>query len=176
LPAETKLAQACGQIQDAPIISLHLWLDRPILNEPFVGLLDSPVHWVFSRNHIDDARMGGKDQGAYVITAVVSGARDLVERTGAELEALTLRELGRFLPEARDVKVLHRRIYKARSATFAATPETEPLRPEATTEWSNFWLAGDWTNTGLPATIEGAIVSGMRAARAVDKAILEGGK
>jgi uncharacterized protein with NAD-binding domain and iron-sulfur cluster len=65
-------------------------------------------------------------------------------------------------------------VYKARSATFAATPETEPLRPEATTEWSNLWLAGDWTNTGLPATIEGAIMSGSRAARAVDEAILEG--
>ncbi len=101
---------------------------------------------------------------------MVSGARDLVDKTGAELEELTLSELERFLPESRGVKVLHRMVYKARSATFAATPETEPLRPEATTEWSNFWLAGDWTNTGLPATIEGAIMSGNRAARVVDEA------
>jgi squalene synthase HpnD len=168
LPGESKLARACGQIQDAPIVSLHLWLDRPILREPFVGLLDSPVHWVFSRDHIHGANAAGQE--GHVITAVVSGARDLVDKTGAELEELTLRELGRFLPEAHDVRVLHRVVYKARSATFAATPETEPLRPEATTEWSNFWLAGDWTNTGLPATIEGAIVSGARAARAVDAA------
>jgi squalene-associated FAD-dependent desaturase len=166
LPAESKLARACRQIQDAPIVSLHLWLDRPILREPFVGLLDSPVHWVFSRDHIHGADAAGQE--GHVVTAVVSGARDLVDKTGAELEELTLRELGRFLPEARGAKVLHRMVYKARSATFAATPETEPLRPEATTEWSNFWLAGDWTNTGLPATIEGAIVSGVRAARAVD--------
>lgn len=168
LPEECKLARACGQIQDAPIVSLHLWLDRPILNEPFVGLLDSPVHWVFSRDHIHGANPAGQE--GHVITAVVSGARDLVDKTGPELEELTLRELGRFLPEARDVRVLHRMVYKARSATFAATPETEPLRPEAITEWSNFWLAGDWTNTGLPATIEGAIMSGARAARAVDEA------
>ncbi len=100
---------------------------------------------------------------------MVSGARDLVDKTGAELEELTLRELRRFLPEAVGVRVLHRMVYKARSATFAATPETEPLRPDATTEWSNFWLAGDWTNTGLPATIEGAILSGTRAARVVDE-------
>jgi len=169
LPGESKLARACGQIQDAPIVSLHLWLDRPILREPFVGLLDSPVHWVFSRDHIHGANPAGQE--GHVITAVVSGARDLVDKTGPELEELTLRELGRFLPEARDVRVLHRMVYKARSATFAATPETEPLRPDATTEWSNFWLAGDWTNTGLPATIEGAIVSGTRAARAVDQAM-----
>jgi len=173
LPAESKLAQACGQIEDAPIVSLHLWLDRPILNEPFIGLLDSPVHWVFSREHIHGANAAGQE--GYVITAVVSGARDLVDKTGAELEVLALRELGRFLPEARNARVLHRMVYKARSATFAATPETEPLRPEATTEWSNFWLAGDWTDTGLPATIEGAIGSGIRAARAVDEASLNVG-
>jgi squalene synthase HpnD len=169
LPPESKLAQACAQIHDAPIVSLHLWLDRPILHEPFVGLLDSPVHWVFSRDHIQGATTG---QEGHVITAVVSGARDLVDKTGAELEELALTELRRFLPAARGLRVLHRMVYKARSATFAATPETEPLRPEATTEWSNFWLAGDWTNTGLPATIEGAIVSGNRAAHAVDEAIL----
>ena len=166
LPAESKLARACAQIQDAPIVSLHLWLDRPILREPFVGLLDSPVHWVFSRDHIHGANPAGQE--GHIITAVVSGARDLVDKTGPELEELALRELARFLPEAQGVKVLHRMVYKARSATFAATPQTEPLRPGPTTEWSNLWLAGDWTDTGYPATIEGAILSGHRAAAAVD--------
>jgi squalene synthase HpnD len=165
---ESKLAEACRQIQEAPIVSLHLWLDRPILDEPFVGLLDSPVHWVFSRDHIHGA---DPDQPGHVVTAVVSGARELVDQSAAELEELTLRELRRFLPRAREAQVLHRMVYKARSATFAATPEAEPLRPGATTEWTNFWLAGDWTNTGLPATIEGAVLSGRRAAVAVDEAV-----
>ena len=168
LPGESKLARACGQIHDAPIVSLHLWLERPILDEPFVGLLDSPVHWVFSRDHIHGPNPAGQE--GHVVTAVVSGARDLVDKTGPELEELTLKELARFIPESAGVRVLHRMVYKARSATFAATPETEPLRPDATTEWSNLWLAGDWTNTGLPATIEGAVVSGNRAARALDEA------
>lgn len=167
LPQESKLAQACRQIQDAPIVSLHLWLDRPILREPFIGLLDSPVHWVFSREYIQGTEKG---QEGHIITAVVSGARDLVDKTAQELEELTLKELSRFIPEAREAKVLHRMVYKARSATFAATPETEPLRPGASTEWSNFWLAGDWTATDLPATIEGAILSGRRAAAFVDEA------
>ena len=165
LPPESKLAQACREIQDAPIVSLHLWLDRPILQEPFVGLLDSPVHWVFSRDQIHGLE---HDQPGHVITAVVSGARDLVDRTAVELEELTLRELGRFLPETREARVLHRMVYKSRSATFAATPKTESLRPEARTEWNNFCLAGDWIATGLPATIEGAILAGRRAAELVD--------
>jgi len=171
LPKESKLAQACAAIGDAPIVSLHLWLDRPVIHEPFIGLLDSPVHWVFSRDHIHGPNPAGQE--GHVITAVVSGARDLVDKTGPELEELTLRELARFLPETTGVRVLHRMVYKARSATFAATPRTETLRPGPVTEWSNLWLAGDWTNTGFPATIEGAIASGNNAARHVDEASLE---
>jgi squalene synthase HpnD len=170
LPAESKLAGACREIADAPIVSLHLWMDRPILDEAFVGLLDSPVHWVFSRNHIQGV---DAEQPGHIITAVVSGARNLLDLSATALEELTLRELARFLPAAREAKVLHRMVYKARSATFAATPETETLRPGNITEWSNFWLAGDWTDTSLPATIEGAILSGRRVAVAVDEAVLK---
>jgi squalene synthase HpnD len=170
LPAGSKLAGVCREIGDAPIVSLHLWMDRPVLDEPFVGLLDSPVHWVFSRNHIHGADAG---QPGHVITAVVSGARNLLDLSATALEELTLKELARFLPAARGANVLHRMVYKARSATFAATPGTETLRPGNVTEWGNFWLAGDWTDTGLPATIEGAILSGRRAAAVVDNAILK---
>ena len=99
----------------------------------------------------------------------MSGARNLVDKTGAELEELALRELGRFLPEARGVRVLHRVVYKARSATFAATPAQDAKRPGPATKWRNLVLAGDWTDTGLPATIEGAIRSGNRAAEIIAK-------
>jgi predicted NAD/FAD-dependent oxidoreductase len=166
LPAESKLAGACRELGEAPIVSLHLWMDRAVLEEPFVGFLDSPVHWVFCRDLIQGRTPG---HPGHVVTAVISGARDMLEVGATELEELTLREMRRFLPAAREAKVLHRMVYKARSATFAATPAAEKLRPDPVTPWSNFWLAGDWTNTGLPATIEGAIASGYRAARAVDR-------
>ena len=156
LPSESRLAKICCEIKEAPIVSLHLWLDRPILQEPFVGLLDSPLHWVFSRDHIQGPEAG---QPGHVITAVISGARDLVELSSTELEELTLRELGRYFPETVQAKVLHRMIYKSKSATFAATPGIETIRPRTKTEWSNFSLAGDWINTGLPATLEGAVFS-----------------
>ena len=169
LPAESKLAQACRSLGDAPIVSLHLWMDRPILDEPFIGFLDSPVHWVFNRDHIQGPT---PRQEGHVVTVVISGARSVLDLSPHELEELTLREMRRFLPATREAKVLHRMIYKARSATFAATPEAETLRPGSVTEWSNLWLAGDWTDTGLPATIEGAIVSGRRAATVVDATVL----
>ena len=132
------------KFSDAPIVSLHLWLDRPILDEPFVGLLDSPVHWVFSRDHIHGPNPAGQE--GHVITAVVSGARDLVDKTGPELEELTLRELAP-LP-ARGAR-------RARAASHGLQGAQRDLRrharrpsrcaPMRTTEWSNFWLAGDWT-------------------------------
>ncbi len=168
LPAESKLAVATRALGDAPIVSLHLWMDRAILDEPFVGFLDSPVHWVFCRDLIQGRTPG---HPGHVVTVVISGAREMLEAGAPELEELALREMRRFLPAAREAKVVHRMIYKARSATFAATPEAEALRPGAVTEWDNLFLAGDWTATGLPATIEGAILSGRRAAAAVDAAI-----
>jgi phytoene dehydrogenase-like protein len=170
LPAESKLAGACRELGEAPIVSLHLWMDRVILDEPFVGFLDSPVHWLFSRDLIQGRTPG---HPGHVVTAVISGAREMLETSAGELEELTLREMRRFLPAAREAKVVHRMVYKARSATFAATPEAEALRPGPVTPWSNLWLAGDWTDTGLPATIEGAIVSGRHAAAVVDAAPLQ---
>ena len=165
LPEKSRLARICREIGEAPIVSLHLWLDRPILEEPFLGFLDSPVHWVFSRERIHG---DSSDPESHVVTVVVSGARDLIDQSASELEELVLRELIRFIPAAQGTRVLHRMVYKSRSATFAATPQEEEIRPLAQTEWTNFWLGGDWIQTGLPGTMEGAIASGTMAAQVAD--------
>lgn len=174
LPAGDPLQNATQQLHSSPIVSLHLWLDRPILDEPFVGLLDSPVHWVFNRQAIEvEPTASGSEPsltGKPCYSIVVSGARDLMSMTGEELESLALEEIRRFIPAAQEAQPLHRVVYKSADATFATTPEAEAWRPETTTTWKNFWLAGDWTNTGLPATIEGAVLSGRRAAQALDAA------
>jgi squalene synthase HpnD len=176
LPPESGLAQACHQFEDSPIVSIHLWFDHEILGErdgPFLGLLDSPLHWIFSHDRIA-ATPARRSPPAWRYSLVMSGATDLAGQTSEELEALALKELRRFLPAARDASVTHRVIYRSRSATFASTPAAERVRPNVRTAWTNFWLAGDWTHTGLPATIEGAIASGRRAGKAVDEAAVIG--
>jgi len=167
VPPGSDLAARAAKIADSPIVSVHFWFDRPIADQPIVGFLDSPLHWLFDRNRIADHP--APEGHPYV--AVISGAQEQNERTPAEIEAQVLGELRRFLPAARDAVIRHRFVYKAKGATFAATPETEAIRPApGATEWSNLWLAGDWTATGLPGTIEGAVWSGLRAAEALDRA------
>lgn len=168
LPADSALAAQCREIKDAPIVSVQLWLDRLIMDRPFIGFLDSPLHWIFSSSHIHGPQPDAKNGYRYAL--IISGATDLIDMPSDQIEALALRELHRLLPLSQGTRVLHRLIYKSRAATFATTPEIEPLRPNTATVWPNFWLAGDWTNTGIPATIEGAIASGRTAAIAVDQA------
>ena len=180
-PEARPLADVCQALGESPIVSVHLWLDRAVLDCPFMGFLDSPLHWVFSRDHIQGptpavsdgsgpGKSGFADREHHVYTLVVSGADVLAKTSSAEIEDIAIRELRRFLPAAAQAQVLHRILYKAKSATFSATPEAEKLRPKPGTPWSNFWLAGDWTDTALPATIESAVVSGNRAAAAIDAA------
>lgn len=176
LPVGAPLATQCRELEESPIVSLHLWLDREIMDEPFVGFLDSPLHWVFSHDHIAaDATRADRPEhlrGAHRYALVVSGAGDMINMPTEEIEALGLREMRRFLGRSKDAEVLHRVVYKSRGATFKTTPDAEKVRPGTSTGWHNLWLAGDWTDTGLPATLEGAIVSGNRAAHLVDAAAI----
>jgi zeta-carotene desaturase len=145
-------------LRPAPIISINLWFDSPLTDLEFAGLRGTTIQWLFDKSRI----LGADD---HCISLVLSGAHEHVKRAKEELLATALRELGAMLPAVRKAKLLHSLVIKERFATFSPSPEAEPLRPTARTPIQGFFLAGDWTATGLPATIEGAVQSGYTAAR-----------
>jgi squalene-associated FAD-dependent desaturase len=147
-------------LRPAPIISINLWFDRPITDLEFAGLRGTTIQWLFNKSKILDTR-------EHYVSLVLSGAHDHVSRSKEDLLATALRDLGDLVPEAREAKLLHSLILKERFATFSPSWEAEALRPAARTPVSGLFLAGDWTATGLPATIEGAVESGYTAARVV---------
>jgi squalene-associated FAD-dependent desaturase len=147
-------------LRPAPIISINLWFDRPVTDLDFVGLRGTTVQWLFNKGKI----LGS---GENYVTLVLSGAHAHVGRPKDELLAVAWRELGELLPAAREAKLLHSLVIKERFATFSPCVGVEAVRPAAQSPVRGLYLAGDWTATGLPATIEGAVQSGNAAAQAI---------
>jgi squalene-associated FAD-dependent desaturase len=143
----------------SPITGIHLWFDRPVTSLPHATLLDRTIQWMFNKS-------SGKH-----IQLVVSASRSLTEMPRQEVIDLAIRELTEFFPVVRDAQLLKAHVVKEVRATFSATADIESLRPEAVTPISNLFLAGDWTRSGWPATMEGAVRSGYIAADAVVKRI-----
>ena len=169
LPEDAPLRAQLEKISPAGILNIHLLCDRKLFAAPFVGLLDSPFHWIFDRSdHLPPERQG--KEFLYAVTMSAAGETWLTRKSD-EILAAVLAELGRFFPIAKEAQFLRELVIKTKDATFAATPGAEPARPGPRTPWKNFFLAGDWTNTGLPATLEGAALSGEAAARAIDEAV-----
>ncbi len=144
--------------EHSPIVGIHLWFDRPVTDLPHATLLDRTVQWMFN-----------KSEGRYV-QLVVSAARDLVGRTRADIVALAVAELCEFFPRARAARLEKAHVIKELRATFSAAPGTEALRPPPETDRPDLFLAGDWTRSGWPATMEGAVRSGYLAAERVARA------
>ncbi|KNB53668.1 hydroxysqualene dehydroxylase HpnE [Streptomyces caatingaensis] len=151
-------------IGTAPILNLHVVYDRKVLRRPFFTALGSPVQWVFDRTHSSGlaARSG---HGQYLAVSQ-SAAQDDIDRPVAELRARYLPELERLLPAARGAAVRDFFVTRERTATFAPSPGVGRLRPGARTDAPGLFLAGAWTATGWPATMEGAVRSGRSAADA----------
>ena len=141
--------------EHVPITGIHLWFDRRVTALPHAALLDRTIQWFFD-----------KGEGRY-LQLVVSASRELLEMSRADVIALAVRELGEFLPEVREARVEKAHVVKEARATFSARPGLDAARPEPATRLANLFLAGDWTQTGWPATMEGAVRSGYRAAEAV---------
>ncbi len=163
LPENAPLVQNLKKIESAPIISIHLLSDCQITSDPYVGLLDSPVQWIFNRG-----KATAEGQSGYLSAIVISAAYDLMQLDSRGLLEKVWGEINRHFPGTRGGKILHQVTYKSRDATFAARPGVDAFRPGPKTDWDNLYLAGDWTHTELPATLEGAALSGHRAAAAID--------
>lgn len=152
------------QLQTSPIVAINLWFDRPITDRPFIGFWGTRVHWLFNKGmyFAKQSLPGGKDSPPYV-TLVISGAREEMKISGPDLAAMALRELETLLPKVQNAKLLRSSVTKEPEATLAPMPGVSKFRPSQKTPYRNFFLAGDWTATGLPATIESAVRSAKRA-------------
>lgn len=154
-----------GEFASSPIVSVHLWFDREVLSPTFVGLLDRDVQWFFNRRRI----VGPGSTPGYV-SAVISAAYAYVDLPKEELVALAIRDLRALSADAVGGILVGSLVIKEKRATFSATGTADAMRPGTGTPIGGLYLAGDWTDTGYPATIEGAILSGNRAAAQVRQA------
>ena len=143
------------KLDHSPITGVHLWFDREITTLPHATLLDRTMQWMFN-----------KDGGKY-LQLVVSASRDLTPLSRKEIVDIAIGDLRLYFPKVKDATLLKSHVVKEQRATFSAAPETEQLRPEYRTAIPNVFVAGDWTRTGWPATMEGAVRSGYLAAEAV---------
>jgi len=139
----------------APITGIHLWFDRPVIDFPQATLLDRTIQWIFN-----------KSDGRYV-QLVVSASHTLVQMPRNEVIDLAIRELAEFFPVVREAKLEKTHVVKEVRAVLSPQPGLESRRPPARTGVPNLFLAGDWTRSGWPAIMEGAVRSGYLAAEAV---------
>jgi squalene-associated FAD-dependent desaturase len=189
LPAEW--SEGSGQfeglrnLKTSPITGVHLWFDRTVMTEPFLTLLDHTTQWIFNKSLLSDGteteseaarRTAKMEKGAAEESAapvgqylqlVISASYDLVPRSRQEIIELCLREIGDVLPATRTAKLLKATVIKEINATFSPEPGVDRWRPAQVSPVKGLFLAGDWTLTGWPATMEGAVRSGYLAAEAL---------
>lgn len=166
LPAEWTDApemRGLDSFTSSPIVGVNLWFERSVLEGVFVGLLGTTMQWLFNKERL---LRGRRNTGAY-LALVVSGARREVEQRPEDLIATALADVRELFPAARRTRLVHAVVVKEREATTSPAVGWDDWRPGPRTPDLRVLLAGDWTATGLPATIESAAVSGHRAAEAL---------
>jgi uncharacterized protein with NAD-binding domain and iron-sulfur cluster len=156
LPILTRL----DEIESAPITGVHLWFDRAITELPHAVLVGRLSQWIFRRSAVDG------NEGHYY-QVVISASRHLAGRDREAIVAEVCDDLRAIWPAAREARLLHARVVTDQEAVFSVQPGMEACRPQQRTSIPNLFLAGDWTATGWPATMEGAVRSGYLAAEAM---------
>ncbi len=188
------LREQISHFENSPITGIHLWFDREISDLDHAVLLDRTIQWMFHKSRLQPMRsqnkatpvaatVGGTEErgaansgdasngansGSY-IELVVSSSKTLIEKSRPEIVHLALAEVREFFPAARGAKLLKSTVIKEVNATYSPRPGIDAHRPSARTPWPRIFLAGDWTATGWPATMEGAVRSGYLAAEALSR-------
>jgi zeta-carotene desaturase len=166
----TGLREDISHFENSPITGIHLWFDRRISDLDHAVLLDRTIQWMFHKSRLQPIRtQGPNSQGSY-IELVVSSSKTLIDKSRSEIVDLALAEVREFFPAARQANLLKSTVVKEVNATYSPRPGIDVYRPAALTAWPRVFLAGDWTATGWPATMEGAVRSGYLAAEAVARA------
>jgi uncharacterized protein with NAD-binding domain and iron-sulfur cluster len=146
---------------------VHLWFDREITELEHAVLLDRGIHWMYNQSLLQTGRSG------HYIELVVSATRSFAALPREAAIRQSLKELAEFFPRVKEAKLEKAALVKEMRATFGVPPGIDALRPHSVSPWPNLFLAGDWTATGWPSTMESAARSGHLAAEAVCKAVGE---
>ena len=168
LPPAT--VRAWAGLGASPIVNVHVIYDRPVMDLPFAAAIDSPVQWVFDRT-----RISGLDQlspGQQYLAISLSAADEYADVPAARLREQFVPALAELFPAARDAQVTEFFVTRERRATFRQVPGSGALRPKAATQRPGLVLAGAWTDTGWPDTMEGAVRSGLAAAVELRRTVL----
>ena len=175
-----QLVENLRHIKTSPITGVHLWFDRTVMTEPFLTLLDRTTQWIFNKSLLcaSNATEGSlarpmdgaspESANGQYLQLVVSASYALVPRSRQEIIDLCLSELAEVLPQTREARLIKGTVIKEVNATFSPEPNVDAWRPAQTDSGlRNLFLAGDWTRTGWPATMEGAVRSGYLAAESL---------
>ena len=162
------IREKLSHFETAPITGIHLWFDRQISDLDHAVLLDRTIQWMFHKSRLQPirAQAGASAAGSY-IELVVSSSKTLIDKSRSEIVDLALSEVREFFPAAREANLVKSTVIKELHATYSPRPGIDAHRPTAATVWPRVFLAGDWTATGWPATMEGAVRSGYLAAEAL---------
>jgi zeta-carotene desaturase len=162
-PEADALAGQIARHEHWPICSVHLWFDREITSLEHAVMLDREIHWLYNKSRLQPTR---KLRGSY-IELVVSASRSFAALTREQAIAQAVGELAEFFPAVKEAKLKKAALIKEVRATFGVPPGIDSARPAAASPWPNCFLAGDWTATGWPSTMESAARSGHIAAEAI---------
>jgi zeta-carotene desaturase len=165
-----RIEPSLSHFTHAPITTIHLWFDRPVTDLEHAALLDTRIQWMFNKTLIRRFETDQPSTEGQYLELVISASFNELRQTSEQILAFALVELARFFPAVREAKLIKSGVLKEARATFSVTPGLDRYRPAPEAPGDNLFLAGDWTLSGWPATMEGAVRSGRLAAEAIARA------